>query len=208
MTSAARAATRRSQASGQRAAPGRRARSASVASRSPRPGPRRLAEEIALLWAYELAGRSLRSVVGQPPDHDGWNPFIRLAHQQRGRGGDFVGKSDHRRLELVAEEIALAALVFDGAHAGDADGDACRALSPRPSMAVIDDDGHSLARELMQSVCQPSGGGIRIERQQRGHGAGPRGNVGAIDAGVGAYPARALLHDDHPLMDAQYLIAL
>ena len=75
----------------------------------------------------------------------------RLAHHELRRAGDLVGDRDLRRVQLVADAVALPAQVEQRAQAGGADRDVGRALPPRAAEGVADDHADLAARSARAS---------------------------------------------------------
>src|SRR5437899_924869 len=75
------------------------------------------AEEVHVARTDDLAGGALAFLVSQPANNDDGDALVGLAHEERRGACDFIGQADDGRLQLVAIEIAAAALVLQRSQA-------------------------------------------------------------------------------------------
>src|ERR1700757_3510759 len=79
-----------------------------------------------------------------------------LAADQSGNTGQLVGHTFFGGVHFVAAGVALSAVVVQGGHAGDADGNLVQALAPSAAKTVGDDDGNverGALPDSLQKLC-------------------------------------------------------
>ena len=103
----------------------------------------------------------------KPADQHRRERLVRLAHQQRGGGGDLVGETDDADLEPAAEQVGPAAQIDQRGQTGGADRDAGGAPAPGTAETVVDDHRDIDPGQRRQPAAQRLRAPIRILRQQQ-----------------------------------------
>ena len=125
----------------------------------------------------------------------------RLAHHQLGRGRQLVGHRHLGDVQLAAVGVGGAPQVDHGGDAGAADGDVGEAPPPGPAERVGHDHRHLPAGAGPEAVADAAGGAVGVDREEGGVAVG---DVGQVDAGVGAHEPAPRLGDDQVAPAAQH----
>ncbi len=158
-----------------------------------------LAEEVAFGGADDFGYGGVDAVVAAVLEQDRGDS-VELAHDEAGRGGEFVGDGDGGGAKFAALGVFEAAIVEHGVDSCDADGDVDGAFAPGAAEGVGDDDSNVYAQCFLQASSQVAGGGVGVEGEKDNHVAA--GGVGGVDAGVGATEAVSGFGDDDAVVHA------
>ncbi len=161
-----------------------------------RPGDRRgtpVAEHVVGRVADEVVGGPVAGDVGAAHQHE--RRAVGLPAGEVGRAGELVGDRDQRDLERAALEVTGPALVAERPDAGGAERHVGLAHPPGTAERVGDDHPDGAAGRGRQPGGEVGGGRVRVGGQQERATAG---DVGGVDAGVGAHEAVPGLDDQHP----------
>ena len=128
-----------------------------------------------LVWGTNDAGRRrFRRGPAQAPDQDNRRRLIRLAHHERGGGGDLIRETDDADLKLPAKQIGPSAQIDQRGKAGDADRDPGGSLAPRTAETVVYHDGEIDPDHRREPAPQRLRAAIRVLRQQKHMGRAVR----------------------------------
>src|SRR5690606_856031 len=116
----------------------------------------------------------------------------RLALDQIGGGGEFVGEDGHGDVQRPAIGIGAAAQVVDELDARRADGGVGLADAPGAAEGVGDDEPEAFAGFLPQAGAQGARRGVGVARQAQGEAIG---HVGGVEPGGGHDEALAGFDD-------------
>src|SRR6516164_2248991 len=130
-----------------------------------RPKPERLAEQVLRRRAHDLTRTALPAAIAITTNYTSGNECVFPANQT-GHTRQFIGNTLFRGVHLIAIRIAMAAIVANRIHAGDADGNLVQAFAPCPTEAVGDDDRDMQRRTLADPLQNLAGRTIGIDRQE------------------------------------------
>ncbi len=93
--------------------------------------------------------------------------LVRLAHDERGGGGDLIRETNDADLERSAEQVGPSAQIDQRGQTGDPDRDARGSLAPRTSETVVDHDREIDPGRAAEPAAQRLRAAVRILRQQK-----------------------------------------
>ena len=131
---------------------------------------------------------------------------VKLAADQSGGAGQFVGDGFKAGVQSVAVRIAAAAIVAQRFHSGDANAEVDQAFAPGTAEGVGDENGNGEFGALLEFAMKFAGGAVGIGGQKQGVPAAI--DVGDIYAAVGADETVTRLGDEHAVLAPDYGAAL
>ena len=157
----------------------------------------RLAEQVFGRGSHDPARISVTAAITVTPNYTSGNGVPFSADQARDTG-KFISDAFLAGVHRVTVTVALAAVVVNGLHAGNADGDFVQTFAPGAAEAVGDDHGNVQRRALLELLQDARRRPVRIERQQ--HGGLASVDIGDVDAAVGTDQAVSGFGDQYVLL--------
>src|SRR3546814_7351556 len=124
-------------------------------------------EQIHMLGSDKFGGAALAAGISHTPDKDDRAALVRLAHHQRRRRCDLIGKAKLARFELAVMEVGASAQIDQAWHPSDAYRDPGGAIAPGAAKAIDNDDGNVGPGALAQRVSDSAAARVGIDRQQQ-----------------------------------------
>jgi len=156
--------------------------------------PRRIADQ----RTHALFGRFQTRAAHQ----HGRNALVRLPHEERGRGREFIRHRHFRHLQQAPEKIRVTDAVHDRPETRATDGKSRDAVAPRATRAVVDDHIDRASAAFAHTLAERSRACIRVFRQQQ-NAIGIL-YVRPIDTGVRVHIAQTVLDDQRARPLAQH----